>query len=71
MPVEQQDSDKQHPEGNARLHGCIGCVAPQGPMVAVINVLSLPFIVPPQIERELAGTTQRPNIPPPRSWVLN
>lgn len=67
MPVEQQDSDMQHPEDRARLHGCIGCVALQGPMVAIIDVISLPFIVRQQTERELTGTTQRPNIPPPRT----
>jgi hypothetical protein len=67
MPVEQQDSEKQHPDGNARLHGCIGCVAPQAPMVAIIDVISLPFVVQQQNERELTGTTERPGIPPPRT----
>jgi hypothetical protein len=67
MPVEKQDDDTPHPDGNARLHGCIGCVAPLGPMAAIIDALPLPFIVQQQLERELTGTAQRPSIPPPRS----
>lgn len=67
MPIEKQGGDARHQDSGLRLHGCIGCVAPQGPAIAMMPVVMLPFIVRQIPERKLRGTSQRPTIPPPRA----
>ena len=67
MPMENQD-DKAGEHGNsARLHGCIGCIAPVSPAFDVVQSTALPFITQSTLHRELSGTVAGPNIPPPRS----
>jgi hypothetical protein len=66
-PLESQDDDAQHHDKSVRLHGCIGCIAPQSPVFAVTQTAALPFITQSTAHRELSGTIKRPNIPPPRT----
>ena len=67
MPVEKQDDDAGEHGQIARLHGCIGCIAPVSPVFEVTPSAALPFITQRALHRELSGTAGEPNIPPPRS----
>jgi hypothetical protein len=64
MPSPEHGDDQ--PEGEVRMHGCIGCIAPLAATLPVATQDSIgftPFVEP---VHRLTGTTPRPNLPPPR-----
>jgi hypothetical protein len=67
MPTEEPDERGEQHGNSARLHGCIGCIAPVSPSFDVIRSAALPFITQSTPSRELSGTVARPTIPPPRN----
>lgn len=67
MPVSPNDDDAGHHQIDIRLHGCIGCIAPQSAQLATFAIIDLPFIVQQQTVSVLSGTARRPHVPPPRN----
>jgi hypothetical protein len=67
MPMENQDDGTEEHGSSARLHGCIGCIAPASPAFGVVQLTAPPFITQSAPYRELSGTIAGPSIPPPRS----
>lgn len=67
MPMENQDDGTEEHGSSARLHGCIGCIAPASPAFDVVQLTALHFITQSAPYQELSGTVAGPSIPPPRS----
>jgi hypothetical protein len=67
MPMESQDDGTEEHGSSARLHGCIGCIAPASPAFDVVQLTALPFVTQSEPHRELSGTVAGPSLPPPRN----
>ncbi|MBL0923951.1 MAG: hypothetical protein IBJ12_05730 [Sphingomonadaceae bacterium] len=66
MPTENPDESGEQHGNSARLHGCIGCIAPVSPAFHIIQSAALPFITQSTPSRELSETVASPSLPPPR-----
>lgn len=64
MAMEHGKSDNGDNHGQHR--GCIGCIAPQAALPALLESQQLPFIAQSLPNRKLNGTVPRPSLPPPR-----
>lgn len=60
------DQTEGEPESDARLHGCIGCVAPTEAVQPMATRTLAAFIPVFAAVRPLSGISPRPGIRPPR-----